>query len=812
MIRAALFALLFLGAASVEAQVAGAPTSQTGSPLLARRISIHVRDVSLRDALDRIALLAGFRLSYSGDNIPLDRRVSLSLDTASVATAFDDVLRGYPVQAVVAGDDHVVLAPREMPPQSDSLSHAVAMLDRVVVTGSVIAASERPLPVALDVIPGRDIERRSESELSTVLSGAVPGVWMWEQAPSSMLARYGSIRGASSFGLSYPKIYVDGIEVANPLLFTQISPEIVERVEVIRGPQGAALYGSDAISGVVNMVSRHDGTRADGSHALLRSAAGFTTAFQTGAVATQEHALTIRGGSNLKSGGVTVGGGTTGDYIPDAFSRDIRMLADARVIGSRSTLTANARFSGKRAGIPASPLLTTLRRAVTDSEPQALTTFGLGSSLNYVASDWVTYSLTGGFDGYNLSNLWIDQSAVPAAVDTTLRASGSALRGSLRASGVARFGAPEQIGATVTLAVEHSALSEHNRKSEPVELIPVLREPATLSSSNTGITVQGNLTFRDALYVSTGIRHESITQTTGLTQGVTLPLLGAAYVVDGRLATLKLRAAYGKGVRAPRATSGIGAQLPSNTHFNPFLEPEEQSGIEAGVDLIFGGRFGLHLTRFDQTASGLIQTVTIQDPRSGGGGSGGGGSGGPGGPGRTEVWYQLQNVGNVTNRGWESQASFTQGDFAFAGAATLVDSRVQRLAKGYSGDLMVGDRMLSVPARTVSGTIGWQHGGAQLSSTIARASDWIYYDRLRIAQKLIATNHDAREVTGRNLRQFQVSYPGATRLRSAGSLDVWRGMSLTFTGENLLNRQRGEPDTITIVPGRTVTLGIRAKF
>src|SRR3954470_4227903 len=118
MSRAALFALLFLGAASAEAQV-------TGTPPLARRISIHVRDVALRDALDRIALLAGFRLSYSGDNIPLDRRVSLSLDTASVATALDDVLRGYPVQPVVAGDDHVVLVPREQPQQPDSVSHAL---------------------------------------------------------------------------------------------------------------------------------------------------------------------------------------------------------------------------------------------------------------------------------------------------------------------------------------------------------------------------------------------------------------------------------------------------------------------------------------------------------------------------------------------------------------------------------------------------------------------------------------------------------------------------------------------------------------
>jgi iron complex outermembrane receptor protein len=37
-------------------------------------------------------------------------------------------------------------------------------------------------------------------------------------------------------------------------------------------------------------------------------------------------------------------------------------------------------------------------------------------------------------------------------------------------------------------------------------------------------------------------------------------------------------------------------------------------------------------------------------------------------------------------------------------------------------------------------------------------------------------------------------------------------MLLNLTGENLLNYQRGEPDTMTIVPGRTITLGVRARF
>ena len=99
---------------------------------------------------------------------------------------------------------------------------------------------------------------------------------MWQPSPTTLLARYGSIRGASSFGVSYPKIYIDGIEVANPLIVQQFDPSTIERVEVIRGPQGSALYGADANSGVINIVTRHDGMGPNGQRLQLTSIAGVT--------------------------------------------------------------------------------------------------------------------------------------------------------------------------------------------------------------------------------------------------------------------------------------------------------------------------------------------------------------------------------------------------------------------------------------------------------------------------------------------------------------------------------------------------------
>ena len=57
-----------------SADVAESPAAGWAPPL-DREVSVVARDVSLRDALDRVAAAARIRLSYSSDLLPLDQRV-----------------------------------------------------------------------------------------------------------------------------------------------------------------------------------------------------------------------------------------------------------------------------------------------------------------------------------------------------------------------------------------------------------------------------------------------------------------------------------------------------------------------------------------------------------------------------------------------------------------------------------------------------------------------------------------------------------------------------------------------------------------
>jgi iron complex outermembrane receptor protein len=65
---------------------------------------------------------------------------------------------------------------------------------------------------------------------------------------------------------------------------------------------------------------------------------------------------------------------------------------------------------------------------------------------------------------------------------------------------------------------------------------------------------------------------------------------------------------------------------------------------------------------------------------------------------------------------------------------------------------------------------------------------------------------------GAALRPFVRDYAGVTRLGAWLDLTLWRATALTLRGDNLLGRQLGEPDNVTVLPGRTVIVGVRTGF
>jgi hypothetical protein len=120
--------------------------------------------------------------------------------------------------------------------------------------------------------------------------------------------------------------------------------------------------------------------------------------------------------------------------------------------------------------------------------------------------------------------------------------------------------------------------------------------------------------------------------------------------------------------------------------------------------------------------------------------------------------------------------------------------------------------MLEVPERTLSVTTSYVRGPWSTSVTGSRAYDWVNYDRLALAEAFATGERLPRDFVGIQLRSFWREYTGVDRLRGNFSYDLRRALSIVVSADNLLDHQVGEPDNVTVLPGRTITGGLRAKF
>src|SRR5207245_436899 len=175
-----------------------------------------------------------------------------------------------------------------------------AVDERVVVSASLEGALAPEIGSSVSVVDQSEIKDRGAQSVLEVLEG-VPGVAVNQTGRRGGAAGV-FIRGGNS---DYNLVMIDGIQVnqfGGDFDFAPLTVDGVDRVEVTRGPQ-SALYGSNAVAGVVNLVSR----RGEGPPRFSALAEGGS--FTTRRFATGRSGLARRLGwasnlSRLDSGGV----------------------------------------------------------------------------------------------------------------------------------------------------------------------------------------------------------------------------------------------------------------------------------------------------------------------------------------------------------------------------------------------------------------------------------------------------------------------------------------------------------------------------
>ncbi len=202
-------------------------------------------------------LVKGTQLGTVTDN---EGRFSLNLTVRNPVLVFSYI--GFRTQEINVGSQTVL---------NIELEESTEVLQEAVVTALGIKREKRSLGYSVGNVNGDALVETPQSNVLNALSGKVSGVQISQMSGAAGSSVNMIIRGANSLnGDNQPLFVIDGVPVANQLNnsfrgadmgnpISDINPNDIANISILKGPSAAALYGSRAGNGVV-LITTKSGT------------------------------------------------------------------------------------------------------------------------------------------------------------------------------------------------------------------------------------------------------------------------------------------------------------------------------------------------------------------------------------------------------------------------------------------------------------------------------------------------------------------------------------------------------------------------
>lgn len=779
-----------------------AQSSNGDEKVLDRTVTISLIDAPLAEAFTALRRAHRIPLAWSGDVVPPAMRVTLELREVPLRNALAALLSGSGLDVVVTDGGTVVIVPDRtsratagLAPAPDAgasttsldVARAIAatgvrQLDRVVVIGSPVEASpEREQPTAVDVVNTDRIASLSQARATDVMRSAVPGVVFWDRGPIGPPAPIATVRGVASFTTRALKTYVDGIELASPELFTLVDGRAMSRIEMIRGPQGAALYGPDALNGVLQIeTARGRLGRSDPTPRGSVSGGAYERSGLPEPELTQDYFGGLTGASDRASYDISAAFSRTGSSgnVPLANTWNARI--GSRALAGPVIVDASARAARHEYALER-PRLTGGSADPGTRIPQAIEERAIAVTAVHHATDWLRETIVVGYHWISGAREAFRSPILPPRLPlgaTHETANRTAFRYSATADAAQWL--------TLSAGAEYSVRTAA-RSARRTPTVSDLARLYSDESRSTGAFAQARVRIGQRLIVSGGARGERLSSVGANLGTVWASTAGATWSHEFTHATMRVRAAWGNGIKPPEP--GMERDATTNTlrqMANDDLAPERQRGIEGGVDLYLASGPFVRVTLYDQRATDLIQQVLLRNASD-----------------TVRRTYQYQNIGVIRNHGVEFETGARVGAFTASASAHVPRSEVVTLAPRYSGEFQPGDGLVEVPE--AAGVASLRYDGARVHVEAGATwigawtgYDWIEIMRVELGQ---ATERDA-------VRDYWMRYPSVVRPYIATSLGVTDRWRVFARVDNPANEGEFVRDNLSPKLGRVAIVGV----
>lgn len=642
------------------------------------------------------------------------------------------------------------------PPPDPTIASAVPEVVVAAPRGSTSPVTRSP--VAVTVLDRRTIEERGYQTLTEALQ-VVPGVRV---AQTGGVGQQSSafVRGTAS---RHALVLLDGVPVNDPSepngafnFGNDLTLLDVERVEVLRGP-ASSLYGSGAIGGVVNIVTRRApadravapfGEVAGGSFRTLRAGGGVAGTVRAGAgLGAFDYLGSI---SSLSTRGTDA---TAGRFLADTGERDgFRGAAAAARLGWTSEpgttrVEGTLRWRENAFGLDSVP------RDDPNYEADDRRWFGLVRAETRLLGAWTT--------GLRVARTE-DRRRFRDRPDAASRASTDDLfRGERTTLDWGNQVNVPDLG-PLTDAVVSFGFQGAQERARQASGSPAFRTRVDADAASRALFAAYQVRLFSRLDLSAGVRNDDSDDF----RSAATWRLGA--VLDVPEAATRLRAAAGTGFLAPSLFQRFGV---IGTFFrgNPDLRPERSTSWEVGseTDLPLGGQRDFAtagVTYFDTRLRDLINFDA--------------------------AFASLENVDRARIRGAELTLTLRPAPWLSATAAwTITDAR----------DARTDERLARRPEHVVA-------VNARIAPT----------DRVVVAPEVLFTGR-AREGAFASYRDDGVANPtprdnrAGTIVNLVGTYRATETVSVFVEGRNL-GDSRFEPANGFQTPGRSVLVGTRLGF
>ena len=646
-------------------------------------------------------------------------------------------------------------------------------LDLQRLSSTVVVTAQAEPTLLQDTSASVTLLTRQEIDQRRVV--ALPDLLLF--SPGIAIGRTGAEGGQTSVFLgggnsSYTKVLVDGTPVNEPgnaVDFSNFTTDNVDKVEIVRGAE-SALYGTDAVSGVIQVFT-HRGDTHTPAFSLFGEGGSFSTGRGGGQVSGLLGAVDYSAAASYFQ---TEGQGPNDRFLNRTLSGNVGWS-----FGETHQLRLSFRNTNSDAGIPGQ---TRLLPPNLD-EHNALHFFSANARWNFTRGRHWHHEL-GGIESYNrefsdnhLADFFdpgdpfcapLSPKAVPSfTCDFPFTDTLKYNRAGLRAQSsylLPKFG----VTAGYQYEVENAFLSflnvGHVRRNNQGGFLDFRWLPHSRAALNFGGRAEANGNF--------GTR--------------VVPRLGAAlFLHDGKgfWGDTRVRAFYGEGIKEPRFDQSFGTDVCDPG--NPSLRPEHSRTWNAGIDQkLAGDRLKISAEYFQNRFYDIISFGVVAPPLGSGCGSIG-----------TFFNTDLARA-RGTNLSVESRPLRW---LMLAGNYTFDDSRVLRSPHASDPALVPGNRLIRRPPH--SGSLLMNAAFGRLNVNLAG-----YFTGVRTDTDFLSFL-----VGGTCFGPCLRRNPGYARFDLATSYELVRGLSVYVRAANLFDKQYQDAIGYPAL-GRDVRVGVNYRF